>query len=53
MPLQKVLGGYRVTLPQKFREKNKISVGDFVDVEQTNSYVTIMAVEVEVKEKKA
>lgn len=52
MPLQKVLGGYRVTLPQKFREKNKISVGDWVDVTETDTKIVVMPVEVKVKEKR-
>lgn len=51
MPLQKVLSGYRITLPEKFREANGISEGDMVSVEESDSALIVRAVEVKVKPK--
>jgi bifunctional DNA-binding transcriptional regulator/antitoxin component of YhaV-PrlF toxin-antitoxin module len=50
--LLKVFSGFRITLPYEWRNKNGIKVGDFVKCVFDDIELTLIPVEVEVREKK-
>lgn len=42
--IRKVSRGYQITLPPEFREKNRLSIGDHVRIEQQGEILIITAV---------